>query len=86
MSIILQLKIAWVDKKRGFRCREATGNIFVNGEPRNIKKFRDMSRYIMQQDLIQPLLSVEETMILAANLKMCKSISLEEKIKSVSRS
>jgi ABC-type multidrug transport system ATPase subunit len=63
----------------GYKCREATGSILINGENRNIKEFRHISRYIMQEDLIQPLLSVDEAMMIAANLKLSKNMSVTDK-------
>lgn len=71
-------------KIRNCRCREATGAILINGEARNIKEFRNMSRYIMQEDLIQPLLSVDEAMMIAANLKLSKNIETCDKLNIVS--
>lgn len=38
----------------------------------------------MQEDLLQPYLSVEELMMIAANLKLGTHISLEEKSVTVS--
>ncbi|EFA01864.1 ATP-binding cassette sub-family G member 1 [Tribolium castaneum] len=67
----------------GYKCREATGTILINGEPRNLKEFREIARYIMQEDLIQPLLSVDEAMMIAANLKLGKHISVEDKSKII---
>jgi ABC-type multidrug transport system ATPase subunit len=68
----------------GYKCREATGSILINGENRNIKEFRHISRYIMQEDLIQPLLSVDEAMMIAANLKLSKNMSVTDKLNIIS--
>lgn len=38
----------------------------------------------MQEDLIQPMLSVTEAMMVAANLKLAKNIGQEEKLQNVS--
>ncbi|XP_050295713.1 ATP-binding cassette sub-family G member 1-like [Anthonomus grandis grandis] len=67
----------------GYKCRTATGEILINGQPRDIKAFRELSRYIMQEDLMQPMLTVKEAMMVAANLKMPRSISYIDKEKSI---
>ncbi|KAL3266090.1 hypothetical protein HHI36_010276, partial [Cryptolaemus montrouzieri] len=63
----------------GYKCTGATGLVMINGEERNIHKFRRLSRYIMQQDLVQPLLTVREAMVVAANLKLSKELSQNDK-------
>lgn len=67
----------------GYKCSGATGSILINGEERNLKQFLKMSRYIMQEDLVQPLLTVYEAMMIAANLKLSKSLDLNEKTKAI---
>lgn len=67
-----------------FRSMGATGTITVNGEPRNMKEFSKISRYIMQEDLMQPMLTVEEAMLVAANLKLSRVQSMKEKKVAVS--
>lgn len=67
----------------GYKCQGATGSILINGEQRNIKQFRKMSRYIMQEDLIQPMLTVEEAMLVAANLKLSKSLKKKDKLNAI---
>jgi ABC-type multidrug transport system ATPase subunit len=46
------------------------GEITVNGQIRNEKKFRRQSAYIMQDHEIQPLLTVLEAMYFSASLKI----------------
>lgn len=67
----------------GCRHEDMTGTILINGEPRNIMKFRKMSRYIMQEDMLQPHLSVEELMLIAAHLKLGNELTMEQKVVSV---
>lgn len=52
------------------RSGDASGSILVNGQPRNLRTFHKMSRYIMQEDLLQPRLTVQESMMIAADLKL----------------
>lgn len=56
----------------------------INGQPRDLKVFRRMSRYIMQQDVYQPMLSVKEAMTISANLKLGNRLSSAEKDEVVS--
>lgn len=44
--------------------------MIVNGTERDLVKFRRSSAYIMQDDNIQPLFTVEEAMLVAADLKL----------------
>jgi ABC-type multidrug transport system ATPase subunit len=46
------------------------GNVTVNGEERRLDSFRRLSCYIQQDDRLQPLLTVNENMSVAANLKL----------------
>ncbi|KAJ3646426.1 hypothetical protein Zmor_024014 [Zophobas morio] len=68
----------------GYKSTEATGTILINGEHRNLKEFRNISRYIMQEDVIQPLLSIDEAMMIAANLKLGKNVTVCDKLEIIS--
>ncbi|KAF5403310.1 ATP-binding cassette sub-family G member [Paragonimus heterotremus] len=54
----------------GYRTKNVSGNTFVNKEERDPHEFRKITSYIMQDDLLLPHLSVEETMMCSANLKL----------------
>lgn len=51
----------------------------MNGHTREMKLFKKLSTYIMQEDLLQPRLTVQESMIIAANLKLGKELGKAEK-------
>ncbi|CAH2107999.1 unnamed protein product [Euphydryas editha] len=63
----------------GYRVNGASGLITTNGETRDLKLFRKLSRYIMQDDLLQPLITVQEAMTIAADLKLGNDINKETK-------
>nr|AIN44110.1 ATP-binding cassette sub-family G member 1-like protein [Laodelphax striatellus] len=67
----------------GYKCADSTGSILVNGRPRALQQFRKLSRYIMQEDMLQPRLTVQESMLFAVDLKLGTTISQEEKLDTI---
>ncbi|XP_018007289.1 ATP-binding cassette sub-family G member 4-like [Hyalella azteca] len=63
----------------GYRISNVVGSIRVNGRERNLRKFRKMSCYIMQDDHLHPHLSVMESMNISANLKLGDKMTTAEK-------
>ncbi|VVC91574.1 unnamed protein product [Leptidea sinapis] len=63
----------------GYRVDGASGMICTNGEARDLASFRKLSRYIMQEDLLQPLITVQEAMLMAADLKLGNKLNKEKK-------
>lgn len=62
-----------------FRRSGVSGKLLVNGEDRDESTFRKQSCYIMQNDNLQPLLTVHEAMTVAANLKLSARNTHREK-------
>ncbi|KAG8228307.1 hypothetical protein J437_LFUL007025 [Ladona fulva] len=61
------------------RCGGATGCVSTNGKPRDLNRFRKISRYIMQEDRLQKHVSVKEALKTAADLKLGNRLSEEDK-------
>ncbi|XP_037960699.1 ATP-binding cassette sub-family G member 4-like [Teleopsis dalmanni] len=72
-------KSTLLDALSGFKTTGVVGSIFVNGRRRDLETFRRMSCYITQDDRLQPLLTVNENMHIAADLKLGPNVSYEEK-------
>lgn len=68
-----------------YRCTDIGGSININGQLRDLHEFKKMSCYIMQNDLIQPNLTVFEAMSFAADLKLGKKKSKSQKCAAVSK-
>ncbi|XP_071647246.1 ATP-binding cassette sub-family G member 1 isoform X3 [Temnothorax longispinosus] len=67
----------------GYKCTDIGGSISINGQLRDMHEFKKMSCYIMQNDLIQPNLTVYEAMSFAADLKLGKRKSKSQKCAAI---
>ncbi|XP_014486577.1 PREDICTED: ATP-binding cassette sub-family G member 1-like, partial [Dinoponera quadriceps] len=68
----------------GYKCTNVSGSISINRQPRDVREFRKMSCYIMQENFVQPKLTVLEALTFAADLKLGKRKSRFEKSAVVS--
>lgn len=57
-----------------------TGSIQLNGSNRDLASFRRSSAYIMQDDNLQELLTVQENMSIAADLKLDASTVNKQRV------
>ncbi|KAL1505555.1 hypothetical protein ABEB36_005097 [Hypothenemus hampei] len=58
----------------GYVTAGVKGSIKINDRPRTMKVFKKMCAYIMQEDIVQPRLTVKEAMMYAAKLKLGSEI------------
>ena len=49
----------------------ASGKLFANQTQYNFRKFGDFANYVMQNDVLLPTLTVQETLEYVAALKLC---------------
>ncbi|XP_066154170.1 ATP-binding cassette sub-family G member 4-like [Euwallacea fornicatus] len=67
----------------GYVTAGVKGSIKVNERPRIMKMFNKMAAYIMQEDVVQPRLTVEEAMMYAARLKLEADVLESERTAAV---
>ncbi len=56
-----------------------SSSILVNGLPMDMQKFRRISGYVMQDDALFPVLTVRETLLYSARLRLPSSVPMKEK-------
>ncbi|KAL3686190.1 hypothetical protein R1sor_004212 [Riccia sorocarpa] len=76
-------KTTFLDALAGRIARQSLeGQIFVNKEPIN-QSFQRISGYVMQDDALFPMLTVRETLLLSARLRLPSDMPLKEKKRRV---
>ncbi|CAH0389477.1 unnamed protein product [Bemisia tabaci] len=70
----------------GYKIKGSQGSVMYNGRlrtPENMEHFLRLSCYIQQDDYLRPRLTVQESMMIAAHLKLGINVSYEQKMYQV---
>ncbi|VAH01172.1 unnamed protein product [Triticum turgidum subsp. durum] len=79
-------KSTLVDALAGRIARDSLrGHVTLNGEPLHGSRLRAISAYVMQDDLLYPMLTVRETLLFAAELRLSRALSPSAKRERVDR-
>ncbi|CAH1737686.1 ATP-binding cassette sub-family G member 1 [Aphis gossypii] len=72
-------KSSLLNSLSGYNYKGVSGTLKLNNQVRDEKLFRKLSCYIMQEDKIQPMLTLNEVMMFAAELKLSNGTLTKEK-------
>ncbi|KAF0924047.1 hypothetical protein E2562_008375 [Oryza meyeriana var. granulata] len=73
-------KSTLLDALAGRIARESLrGRVELNGEPLHGRRLRAISAYVMQDDLLYPMLTVRETLLFAAEFRLPRALSPDKK-------
>ncbi|CAN6336140.1 unnamed protein product [Urochloa humidicola] len=73
-------KSTLVDALAGRIARDSLrGGVTLNGEPLHGRRLRAISAYVMQDDLLYPMLTVRETLLFAAEFRLPRALPPERK-------
>ncbi|CAM0957941.1 unnamed protein product [Alopecurus aequalis] len=79
-------KSTLVDALAGRIARDSLGGtVTLNGEPLQGRRLRAISAYVMQDDLLYPMLTVRETLMYAAEFRLSRALSPATKRERVDR-
>uniref|UniRef100_A0ACD5ZNV9 Uncharacterized protein n=1 Tax=Avena sativa TaxID=4498 RepID=A0ACD5ZNV9_AVESA len=79
-------KSTLVDALAGRVARGSLGGaVTLNGEPLHGRRLRAISAYVMQDDLLYPMLTVRETLLFAAEFRLSRALSPAAKRERVDR-